>query len=71
MRPEKYNAVAQIVSTLLAKSGVPEQGARPNPTLKADGVSVRFEEGKVYLYDGDNNRMTLEELIQYVDRYLS
>lgn len=71
MRPEKYNAVANIVSSVLNKKGNPEQGARPNPAAKADGVSIRFEEGKVYLYDGDNNRMTLEELIQYVDRYLS
>ena len=71
MRTEKYTAVAQIVSALISKKGIPEQGARPNPALVAEGVCVRFEEGKIFLYDGNNNRMTLEEMIQYVDRYLS
>ncbi len=71
MRQEKYAAVAQIVSALIAKKGLPEQGTRPDPSLKAEGISIRFEEGKVNLYDGEKNRMTLEELIQYVDRYLS
>lgn len=71
MRQEKYGAVADIVSAIINKKGNPEQGARPNPALTAEGVRIRFEEGKVYLYDGDSNRMTLEELIQYVDRYLA
>lgn len=70
MRGEKYQAVAQIVSAILAKSGTPEMGARPNLQQKAEGFSVRLEEGKIFLYDGESNKMTLEELIQYVDRYL-
>jgi len=70
MRPEKYQAVAQIVSALLTKPGVAPQGARPNPHLLPEGFQVRFEEGKIFLYDASNNKMTLEELIQYVDRYL-
>lgn len=79
MRPEKYQAVADIVSTIIAKQTLPETGARPTPAAAANtqsagkpgGVTVRFTEGKIFLYDTEGGRMTLEELIQYVDRYLA
>lgn len=76
MRPEKYQAVADIVSTIIAKQSLPETTARPAASstavpTKASGVSVRFTEGKIFLYDAEGGRMTLEELIQYVDRYLA
>lgn len=70
MRPEKYQAVAQIVSAMISKDGNIPPTARPG-TMKPDGLSVRFEEGRVALIDGEENKMMLEELIQYVDRYLA
>jgi len=71
MRSDKYNAVAQIVCAIINKKGTPESGVRPGaPGSKAEGLTVRFEEGRVFLYDAEEKSMTLEELIQYVDRYL-
>lgn len=70
MREDKYNAVAQIVCALLAKPGNVEQGARPNLQAKPEGFVVRLEEGKIFLYDAEGAKMTLEELMQYVERYL-
>lgn len=71
MRVEKYQAVAQIVSAILAKpANIEASGGRPLPGARPEGFVVRLEEGRIYLHDADGSKMTLEELIQYVDRYL-
>ena len=72
MRSEKSRAVAQIVSAILAKPGTLPVGAgRPMPNQLPEGFSLRLEEGRIFLYDAVENKMTLEELIQYVERYLA
>lgn len=68
---QKVAAVAQIVSAIIAKPGVtPPTGGRPNPN-PPEGFTLRLEEAKIFLHDSEGNRMSLEELIQYVARYLN
>tara|TARA_B100000609_G_C17218573_1_gene438338 strand:- start:3087 stop:3500 length:414 start_codon:yes stop_codon:yes gene_type:complete len=67
---ERSMAVAQIVSAILAKSGVPPTNSAGRPAGDAEGFKMSLEDGKVHLLDPKGNKMLLEELFQYVDRYL-
>ena len=71
MNQGKSQAVAQIVSAILAKPGIAPTGAggRPSPN-PPEGFTLTLEEAKIFLHDHKGNKMALEELIQYVDRYL-
>lgn len=73
MKQEKYRAIAEIISAIISKKGYVDAGGsgRPGTSALPEGLVLRFEEGKIFLYDAKNNRMTLEEMIQYVDRYLA
>ncbi len=70
MKQDKSLAVAQIVSAIIAKPGItPSPSGRPNPN-PPEGFTLTLEEAKIFLHDHKGNRMALEELIQYIDRYL-
>ena len=53
-------AVAQIVSTILAKGFDKD----------TDGCDLRFEEGTVYLLDAEGQKLSLQGLIEQVKRSL-
>lgn len=45
-------------------------GQAPAPFPSLQGFIMRLEEGKICFFDSKENKITLEELINYVSRYL-
>ncbi|MCB9638865.1 MAG: hypothetical protein H6728_08985 [Myxococcales bacterium] len=68
---ERSVGIAQIVAAVLNKGEQTGPAAPGRPAAQREnGFDVRLEEGKVCLFDCKGNRITLEELIQYVSRHL-
>lgn len=60
MANDKDMAVAQIVSTIIAKAFDKD----------TDGCDLRFEEGTVHLLDTNGGKLSLEALVENVRRAL-
>ncbi|MCK6511330.1 hypothetical protein L6R29_15325 [Myxococcota bacterium] len=70
---ERSLGIATVVAAILNKGehgAPPAAPGRPAGPPRENGFDVRLEEGKICLFDCKGNRITLEELIQYVSRYL-
>lgn len=70
---ERSLGIATVVAAVLNKgehSAPAAAPGRPAGPPRENGFDIRLEEGKVCLFDCKGNRITLEELIQYVSRHL-